>query len=141
MSDYCYCDPDDRPDTLTETVHKARIRHVCSECRGWIEPGEVYEKSWGVWDGEPNVFKTCPDCLALKDWTLAHIPCFCWTYGGLRGEAREAIGFLLEDEQVPGMWMEFGRLYVKGGRRGKVRRDEIKARALAEISLSPSAPR
>ncbi len=128
VSDYCYCDPDARPDTLTETVHKARIRHVCSECRGWIEPGEVYEKSWGVWDGEPDVFKTCPDCLALKDWTLAHIPCFCWTYGGLRGEAREAIGFLLEDEQVPGMWMEFGRLYVKGGRRGKVRRNEIKGR-------------
>ncbi len=126
MTAYCYCDPDARAETLTETVHTARIRHVCSECRGWIEPGERYEKTWGIWDGDPGTFKTCPDCLAIRDWTLAHIPCFCWTYTQMRGDAREAITAVLDDEPVAGMWMEFGRLYVKGGRRGKARRAEIK---------------
>ena len=103
----------------------ARKRHSCSECFGWIEPGESYERVWGKWDGSQDTFKTCPDCLALRDWTKAHVPCFCWQHGSLRDDARDVITDVCERNDVPGMWMEFGRLLIKGARRGRARRNEL----------------
>jgi len=60
MSDY------DSPKVYTITNPKARKEHRCCECRGVIQVGEIYERYTGIWD-EPDTFKTCPDCVALRD--------------------------------------------------------------------------
>ena len=120
----CACDWDPA-EAYCKTTVVARKRHSCSECFGWIEPGESYERVWGKWDGSQDTFKTCPDCLALRDWTKAHVPCFCWQHGSLRDDAREVIADVCDRNDVPGMWMEFGRLLIKGARRGRARRNEL----------------
>lgn len=123
MDAACYCDFDP-PETISVRTHVAKIRHVCSECRGWILPGERYALTWGVWDGPPETFRRCPDCQSVLDWIDAHQPCFCWTFTSLLSEARDAMYYLAE-EDVPGMRMEMGRLLVRCRRRGRERRGEI----------------
>lgn len=56
----------DAPKCSSESTPKARKRHKCCECRGWIEIGETYHVFSGVWD-DPATFKTCSDCQALRD--------------------------------------------------------------------------
>lgn len=53
------------PKCLTEATPKARKRHRCCECNGWIEPGETYHRYTGVWD-DPATYKVCRDCEALR---------------------------------------------------------------------------
>ena len=73
-----------------------------SECGRVIEPGDAYEHVRGKLDGEVDTFKTCPRCLALKEWVKAHVPCFCLAHGNIiddaietaRGYAHEAPGLL-----------------------------------------------
>ena len=54
------------PSCSTNSTPRAQKRHRCCECRGWIEPGETYALCSGIWDGEPDRFKTCLDCDALR---------------------------------------------------------------------------
>lgn len=54
------------PSCWTASTPKARKRHKCCECRGWIEPGEKYHKFSGIWDGEAGTYKTCDDCQILR---------------------------------------------------------------------------
>lgn len=55
------------PSVFNQTKPKARKRHRCCECRGWIEIGERYEYSWGIWDGNAQTYKTCLGCSSLRD--------------------------------------------------------------------------
>ena len=112
-----FCDLDDPPSAFKETMRRARTAHRCSECRSTIHPGETYEHVWGVWGGDVDTFKTCPTCLSLRNWVVAHIPCFCWNYKSMRADAHQAVADVLADEHVPGMFMEFGRLWVACKRR------------------------
>ena len=82
MSDNCFCDYE-RPTAYSERTHVARIRHACSECGGWIAPRERYTSVWGVWEGEVQVMKRCPDCQSVLEWITAHQPCFCWGHTNL----------------------------------------------------------
>lgn len=50
--------------------HVARINHRCCECSGIIAPLDVYERTWGIWDGIPYTFKTCGHCEEARDWLL-----------------------------------------------------------------------
>lgn len=51
------------------TEHRtARKRHQCNECRGHIEPGDVYEYVAGLWDGDFNSFKTCIHCETARNF-------------------------------------------------------------------------
>lgn len=126
MSD-CYCDYE-RPTVYSQTSPVAKTLHRCSECSGNIRPGEKYTRVWGIWDGDQSTHKRCPDCQALLDYVMAHVPCFCWYNEFLLENAIEEIRAALFAEDVPGMWMEFGRLYVKCKRRGKAGREERKAK-------------
>lgn len=60
----CDCE---MPSVFNQTKPRARKRHRCCECRGWIEAGERYEYSWGIWDGEANIYKTCFGCAELRE--------------------------------------------------------------------------
>lgn len=53
------------PSCYSEGHPVARKRHQCCECRGWIEPGEKYQRFSGVWEGSASTFKTCSDCEAF----------------------------------------------------------------------------
>lgn len=76
----CGCDHE-QPSAFWETKRKAKKRHKCSECRGWIEVGEVYTATRGVWDGSPSSYKTCSDCWELSAWAESKSECLCLLYG------------------------------------------------------------
>jgi hypothetical protein len=58
----CSCD-----DFQTADIRKARKEHKCCACRRVIQPGEEYERVFGVWDADPATYKTCQDCLSLRE--------------------------------------------------------------------------
>ena len=67
----CSCtidiDHDEGPSCSKEKIQTARKKHICSECLKDILPGEKYEYIFGVWDGDPHVYKTCLDCKSIRD--------------------------------------------------------------------------
>jgi hypothetical protein len=69
-------------------IVKARKSHVCNECGREIAVGEKYEYVFGVWEGDPGVYKTCSDCLSARSVF------FCggtWLYGQIWGLIYEAL--------------------------------------------------
>jgi len=62
-----YPDGDDGPSLFKSEMITAKKAHKCTECRNQINSGEKYEKVDGVWDGSWDHFKTCQDCLSLRD--------------------------------------------------------------------------
>lgn len=63
---------------------KSRKQHKCFECRRTIEIGEIYERATGNWDGSWNTFKTCADCLSIRE------AFFCsYIYGSLWVDLKE----------------------------------------------------
>lgn len=59
MSDFPSCSSESRP--------TARKPHQCCECRGTIQPGEIYWIFSGVWEGQGQSYKFCSDCEALRN--------------------------------------------------------------------------
>lgn len=45
----------------------ARKAHTCCECRTIILPGKQYTVESGLWDGDFQTFKTCPDCMSVRN--------------------------------------------------------------------------
>ncbi len=97
----CFCDYES-PEFYHCETRRAKKDHCCSECGRAITLGESYEHVHAKWNGDISTFKTCPRCLALKEWVEAHVPCFCWAHGNIiddaietaRGYAHEAPGLL-----------------------------------------------
>jgi len=74
-------DYDSGPSCFKEQDRKARKPHKCHECRRVIQVGEVYRYESGVWDGRPEQFHICLDCLSLRK------AFFCgFTYGTIWGD-------------------------------------------------------
>ena len=67
----CSCeieiDSDVGPTFYSEEMRTARKQHKCTECRRTIEPGEEYESVSGLWEGGWSKYKTCRDCLSLRN--------------------------------------------------------------------------
>lgn len=78
-----YCEDFSRPEIFFETTHVARKEHKCSECKNIIKSGENYTRTFGKWDNEISVYKTCSICQSFRDYILDNIPCFCYTYSDL----------------------------------------------------------
>lgn len=113
----CYCD------YVPVDVHRARkVRarkpYRCEECGKRIAVGEVHEYVFAVYDGDPSQFRTCAHCLDIRQFVQNNIPCFCWAYGNLIDDAREAIdaAYWRAKEEVRGLAFGFGRLLVKSKR-------------------------
>lgn len=66
----------ERPQCYGVEQRKARRRHRCCECEGWIEPGETYHYHHGVWDGEGSDYKVCVECENLRGEVNASIQSF-----------------------------------------------------------------
>ncbi len=72
----CSCqaevDNDGGPSFFSKEVRTARKKHKCHECDKTINPGEKYECVSGFWYGHPDRFKTCMDCVSLRDIFFTH---------------------------------------------------------------------
>jgi len=60
-------DVDDFCMTLREEQPTARKQHKCCECRRVIEVGEKYNIEITVYDGGIKRYKTCLDCMSIRD--------------------------------------------------------------------------
>ena len=61
-----YIDHDSEAEFHTESIRRARKEHKCTECDVTIQPGQIYEYVFGIWDGCKQVYKTCNDCLTVR---------------------------------------------------------------------------
>ena len=63
-----YIDMDyDGPEFHKTTMPRARKEHRCGECGRTIMPLERYENINGVWEGDFSTYKTCLDCLSIRN--------------------------------------------------------------------------
>jgi len=88
----CFCDYDP-PIFARAAKPVARVEHKCYECGGRIGAGEQYERVSGLWDRAEGLttFKTCPRCLALREFVKAHVPCLCWAHGNTIEDCMNAV--------------------------------------------------
>ena len=115
------------PDFFTEQHVTARKRHRCGECFAWIEPGEVYERVSGKWDGDMLTQKTCQPCEDARDFYVHELdsPSFRlpdegqFTFGNVAEELLETARDLL-----PGTGLKFSayRHVVGMKKRGRAAR-------------------
>ena|SRR5690554_7679466 len=54
-------------DCYTHTTPTARKAHRCHACFHTIQPGEQYERTKGIWDGEAETWKQCLICRPDED--------------------------------------------------------------------------
>lgn len=112
MSYDCYCDYDAAPEFYRVTEPTARKHHKCGECGRAIQAGEKYEYTSGKWDGDMCFHKTCSRCKALRTHLQAHVRCFCWYFGSMLQDARDAIDNLPSEACGSGLLFELGRMAV-----------------------------
>jgi len=62
------------PTVYQNNKQKAHKTHICCECLGTIEVGEIYHVHSGLWDHEWSRFKVCADCEELKNEVDKDIP-------------------------------------------------------------------
>ena len=85
----CSCDFDEPAVCVVET-RKAAKNHACDECDRGIHKGDLYQHTFSVWEGSPNVHKMCDTCATIVKLASAlHDGPFCWGIGELYAEIRE----------------------------------------------------
>lgn len=57
-----------KPEAFITKTRKARKKHRCCECGVTINPGDRYQYSSGIWDGEPDSYKQCQTCYQVFEW-------------------------------------------------------------------------
>lgn len=62
-----YVDVDGCMELSSTKYPVARKEHKCGECRKVIVPGEKYESVSGMYDGHFDTYKTCLDCVSMRD--------------------------------------------------------------------------
>jgi hypothetical protein len=76
------------PEFYSQKIHKARKEYICCECGDKIFSGQTYERVFGKWNGEAVEYKTCKDCLSIRD------NLFCGYYhGGIWEEINEVLEY------------------------------------------------
>jgi hypothetical protein len=91
MSDDCSCvyvDDYNKPSFIYARTRKARKEHICCDCERIIQIGETYEIAKGKWDLSMETYKTCLDCLSLRETFF----CKGFLYGGIREYVAYHIG-------------------------------------------------
>lgn len=112
----CICDYDPAQ-VYRREARAARKQYCCGECGGTIMPGELYEYTFGVWDGSASTFRTCERCRDIRQWVQNNVPCFCWAHGNLDEDAREAVEDAVVRAPEETVGLRFGLLRLKVQRR------------------------
>lgn len=60
-----------RPSMFRQQGRRARKQHRCCECGIPILCGEIYQQTFGIWDGGAEVFRTCATCEWLRERVAA----------------------------------------------------------------------
>lgn len=124
-----FCDCGEPAEFFDKAVRTAAKPHTCCECRRTIRPGETYEKAFGKWEGCPLTFKTCDDCLDLRQaYTEAG---YCFTYEHLWADHLERLTEELVAEDSPAM-VRARRMVAEIKDRDATRLAEIRAARSAE---------
>ena len=55
------------PEFYSSVIRKSKKEHTCCECGRVISSNEQYENVYGKWDGNIEEFKTCCDCLSIRN--------------------------------------------------------------------------
>ena len=55
------------PECFSAKNRKARKEHTCCECGETIPKDALYRYESGIWEGEPQDYKTCLDCISVRD--------------------------------------------------------------------------
>ncbi len=98
------------PQAFTKKIRRSRKEHKCCECKQVIKVGSEYEYCSGIWEGQPDSFKTCASCADVRDHYISEhkepigfgdlannvSECFCTGYGPK--EYAESAGF--ETDQI-----------------------------------------
>lgn len=87
MSLACDCGDDGYAELYQSTMRKARKEHRCCECGNAIKPGDIYEYTVIVFEGDFSTKKTCEKCSDLAE-SLSDLG-FCWEEGDLATAYRE----------------------------------------------------
>lgn len=115
----CFCDYEPA-EFYFKATPKAAKEHRCKECGAPIKRGESYERVSAKWDGSFGEFKTCHQCVSLREWVAAHVPCTCWAHGNMIPDLCDAIDAYWHE--APGLKFGFMRRLVQINRAGgKVR--------------------
>lgn len=72
----CYCDGP-QPDIYEATVLKGRKAWRCCECLDDIPVAQRHEHVKGLWEDCWSEFRTCLDCVAMRDES----ECSCMPHG------------------------------------------------------------
>lgn len=123
----CWCDYEPAQVYKKNIIKSAQGRHTCAECSRPILPGERYERVFGIWEGQMNVFKTCANCLDIRQFVKNSVPCFCWLHGSMLDDAMEAVqdAYDRARSEVKGLFMGYGRLVIAGRRKRNATRETI----------------
>jgi len=73
-----YVEAECQAEFFREVLRTARKEHRCCECHRTILPGEKYEYVSGMWEGKFDTYKTCIDCLSIRNQFF----CGIWEFGG-----------------------------------------------------------
>lgn len=108
------------PEVACVSNPTARKNHKCCECEGTIAPGDRYQVYGGLWDRRWRTFKTCEDCLALRNDIASKLkPAASMVFGSLSEWVFEARNQPMENvfiymnirrkrnaPESPNTWME-----------------------------------
>ena len=97
----CVIEDGDRCSVWNETTVKARKRHKCDCCKGFIEPGQTYLKHFSVFEGDATYEKMCGQCeVDRKAFCDAHGGSL-WLPSAMRETIRECVG---QDAESKAEW-------------------------------------
>ena len=80
---------DDQADVYCSRDVRARKQHRCVECQCIIQPGETYERTAMLYDGQWDTYRTCLGCRRLREAFCSH----GWLFGGVAEQIEECVGF------------------------------------------------
>jgi hypothetical protein len=55
------------PTVFRAEAVKSKIVRICEDCLRQIEPGELHEYVWGIWEGEPENIRVCAECYEVRE--------------------------------------------------------------------------
>jgi hypothetical protein len=84
-----------------KTTPTARASHTCTECGREIRAGEKYEKVVGAVDGDLETFKTCRDCLSVRESFFCGAWVLCCIWSDLEDHIQELRGEIPSSCLVP----------------------------------------
>jgi hypothetical protein len=86
----CMVGDADTWDFFAAETPRARKPHRCEECDRTIQPGERYERSFGVIDGAAMTQRVCAHCVEARRW-LDRV-CGGWLYSAVLMDLGDHIG-------------------------------------------------